>query len=290
MVHKIAICFLITKNIINPEVWQKWWSGNEDKINIYVHYSKGMESKVTLPFLVNNRVPPVPTKWGDISLVNAECQLYTEAYKKTSNKFFILVSDTCIPIRSFTYVYKRLMRNLDKGIAPFRAIDKWSVKYSSPDEFQPFIPSESCINKMKLRSMIGKTLYAIDQWKILSRKNVKDFRDMMKNKTFVRIFTSCIEIVPDSLAPDELMFANYLRYKYSDNLGKHLRYGLVTFVDFVGKAIHPVNYKNLTVTVAGNVCFNNAMFARKFIKHNPKIAKKIPVKCYKRYVKNFGKK
>ena len=91
--NKIALCFLVTKNIINLDIWKKWWSGYEDYINIYSHYSK--KGEITQPELTKNRVKAVPTRWGDISLCNARHQLYKKAYSNKTNKMFILVSDSC---------------------------------------------------------------------------------------------------------------------------------------------------------------------------------------------------
>ena len=77
---------------------------------------------------------------------------------------------------------------------------------------------------------------------------------MTTNEDFNYTFNSCIEIVPDSLAPDELMFINYLNRKYKGNLKSNVRNSLVTYVDFTGKAIHPVNFRQLTPKLKENIC------------------------------------
>ena len=48
---KIAICFLITKDVVNPQVWEQWWRGNKDKIAIYSHYSRNFDKKITITWL-----------------------------------------------------------------------------------------------------------------------------------------------------------------------------------------------------------------------------------------------
>ena len=274
---KIAICFLITADVSNPQVWEHWWAGNEDKISIYSHYSKGKEKNVTIPWLKKNRVRPVPTRWGDISLVNAEAELYKKAMKKKENKFFILVSGTCIPVRTFKYVYNRLMRSPKKGIMTWFREDKYHV---SDEDYAPFIKSSSCTPTLVNENIIGSTLYSAQQWKVLSRPNAIDFAKMMKDKVYMKMFEKCIRVVPDSLAPDEFMFVNYLKNLHG-NITKVMRSGSVTYVNFKGTAIHPITYFNFTPHLKREVCDVGSLFARKFPKYNKKLVDQIPALCGK---------
>lgn len=284
--EKIAICFLVTKNIVNLDVWEKWWNGYEDFINIYAHFS--VIGNITQPVLLKNRVEPVPTKWGDISLVIAEGQLYKEALKNPSNKFFALVSDTCIPVRSFEYTYKRLFNDSShsrpRGLLGYRVIDRFS-----PDDASPFTPSDECNRSIEKSGVYGRTrrgknqVYASDQWKILNRSNAKAFLKMLEDKEAYLLYTNCIKIVPDSLAPDELMYVNWMNKKTKGQLKKHFRDFASTFVDFKGKAIHPINYKQMTKGISDEICYSNTLFARKFpdpIKN--RLIRQTPVVCYKK--------
>ncbi|XP_073275947.1 glycosyltransferase BC10-like isoform X2 [Primulina huaijiensis] len=47
--------------------------------------------------------------WGRISMVDAERRLLANALKDPDNQLFILLSDSCIPLRDFDYVYNYLM-------------------------------------------------------------------------------------------------------------------------------------------------------------------------------------
>ena len=40
----------------------------------------------------------VKTKWADISLIKATLKLFNIAFKNENNKYFILLSDKCIPL------------------------------------------------------------------------------------------------------------------------------------------------------------------------------------------------
>lgn len=272
---KIALCFLVTKDLYNLNLWEEWLKGNEDKYSIYVHFSNS--KNITQDLLIKNRVTPVPTQWGDISLVKAEKNIYKKAMKNKENKFFILLSESCIPVRNFNYVYRRLMRNIKKGILTYRNIGA----YDNPEDIVPFISKKECINLMYKFEFIDKDMYASDQWKILSRNNVNDFFEMFTNKNYVKLFEKfCIAIIPDSLAPDELMYINYLVYKYGKRFKKQIRNRTVTYVDFEDDAIHAIAFKDITPILKEDICYSNAMFARKFMEKNEKkILTKIPLKC-----------
>ena len=271
----IALCFLVTKNIQNIKVWQKWWKGHEDKINIYSHFSK--KGAITQPEILDNRVKAVPTRWGDISLINAEAELYKKALKNKRNKKFILLSETCIPVRSFDFVYKKMMKNPDKGFLPYRYFDKL-VK----DSPIPFREEPECIDLLEKYDFFKYKLMGCDQWKVFSRRNATDFLEMMKDKVYFKLFSAyCIDIVPDSLAPDELMYINWIRHKYGHKgFKKYVKNILVTYVDFKGKAIHPINYRQLTAKTQDEICSADAMFARKFVNSlENRLLKQMPVDC-----------
>ena len=269
---KIALCFLVTRNIINLSIWEDWWAGHEDQINIYSHFSRIGE--ITQPVLLNSRVRPVPTRWGDITLVHAEGELYRAAITDRTNAFFVLLSETDIPVRTFAETYQRLMRVKSKGILAYRRIDPLDT--DSPEPFT--LKTTPCKHSMEDYGLLGTRLYAADQWKALSRQNAEDFLAMLHNTAFVQMFTKCIKIVPESLAPDELMYVNWMHYKHK-RLANHFRNGHVTYVDFKGKAIHPVPFKQVTRGVRTGVCDTNAMFARKFPEPMHKLASQVPVIC-----------
>ena len=104
---------------------------------------------------------------------------------------------------------------------------------------------------------------------------------MFKNHEYIDLFKAfCIEVVPDSVAPDELMFINYLKWKYG-NISSQVRQGVVTFVDFnENSAIHAKKYKTLSKNLQDWICDINAMFARKFIGAKPRnLKRKLPLIC-----------
>jgi len=100
---KIAFMFLIKDGINKEDLWNKFFSNiDKDKYNIYIHYKNDIKLKYLNRYKLSNTVP---TKWGDISLVYAQKLLLKEALKDTTNYKFIFLSDACIPIKNFDYIY-----------------------------------------------------------------------------------------------------------------------------------------------------------------------------------------
>lgn len=101
---KIAFLFLIIDNPHFPDIWDKYFEGNEDKINIYIH-PKYPELHTWKPDCIIKNLQP--TKWGFI--VDAYMELFEEAFKDNSNYKFITISESCIPIKSFDLLYKEII-------------------------------------------------------------------------------------------------------------------------------------------------------------------------------------
>lgn len=277
----LAICFLAVRDVENMDLWRSWWAGHEDQVALYAHVSPGKRSNVKDHDLgaAMRRVPgAVPTKWGDVSLVRAEAVLYRAALKSKRNTFFLLASETCVPVRPFREVMARLMRAPTKGIMDLR---------SERDGFCPGGASDTgsdaslscraaCLAKMRALGFAreGAAIWHAPQWKVLSRPNAMDFCDMVfaaRHRAWMRDFKACQVIAPREIAADEFMFASFLSVKYGRRGGgpwwdaARIRRGLVTAAAFKSP-IHPVTYKGSGAgsCIHHEICSTGAMFARKF--------------------------
>jgi hypothetical protein len=108
---KIAFCFLTIDNINKIDVWEDFFRGHEDKYSLYIH-PKNPE-KVDKKYKSNIIGNLIETKWGEISLVRATMNLFKAAFADPDNKLCVLVSDSCIPLNNFDYIYNELMINND---------------------------------------------------------------------------------------------------------------------------------------------------------------------------------
>ena len=108
MVNKIAFLFLTIDNTRFPEIWEYYFKGNEDKINIYVHPKN--KELVTDSFLKDNIIDDIKeTSWSQVT--DALLTLLITALKNKDNKYFLTVTDSCLPIKSFDIFYNFLFNN-----------------------------------------------------------------------------------------------------------------------------------------------------------------------------------
>lgn len=103
---KIAFCFLIYKEINHEDIWYEYFKKiDKNKYNIYIHYKENVPLKHFEQYKLDNTIE---TCWGCLSIVQAQNLILKEAIKDQNNQHFVWLSDSCIPLKSFDYVYKYL--------------------------------------------------------------------------------------------------------------------------------------------------------------------------------------
>ena len=91
----------------NPDVWAAWLQDvPKERWNIYVHAKE--PDSVKHPLFESNLVRAVKTKWGTVSLVKAHITLIKQALRNKNNRWFILLSDSCLPLVGFSALAERL--------------------------------------------------------------------------------------------------------------------------------------------------------------------------------------
>jgi len=103
---KIALCFLIYDEINHEQIWYDYLKNiDPNKYNIYIHYKENKPLKYFNDYKLQNCIE---TRWGGLSIVLAQNLLLKEALKDPLNQHFIFLSQSCIPVKSFNYVYNYL--------------------------------------------------------------------------------------------------------------------------------------------------------------------------------------
>jgi len=288
---KVAICFLVTRNITNQDLWNKWMQGYEHLINIYVHISgPEMENKDFWdPLLWNNRIEnygvnAIKTKWGTTSLIIAEGLIYKAALLNPDNKYFCIMSETAIPLWDFPVFYKRLFKYPNKSY-----LQTETMKGGDDDLFLECFPEHLIPTSKKprprkrnsrdMRYWLWKKTH---QWKILNRRDAIEFVKMIEDKNYIEAYTNCFyQLKKDDprLAADEIAYPNWIILKYgSPAIAKRFKNYESTYVDFAAAGIHAKTFKRITKGVKETICRDKPFFARKFEK-NPELIKQFPVKC-----------
>lgn len=109
MIKKIAFLFLIYDIINQEELWFKWFENiDKNKYSIYIHYKFDKPLKYFNDFKLNNCIK---TEYCKSSIVQAHNLLIKEALKDEFNYKFINLSQACIPLKKFDYIYDKLIEN-----------------------------------------------------------------------------------------------------------------------------------------------------------------------------------
>ncbi|PAN32102.1 hypothetical protein PAHAL_5G463400 [Panicum hallii] len=105
-VPKVAFLFLVRGDLPLRPLWEKFFAGHEGLYTIYVHADPSYTGSPPEDSVFYGRmIPSQKTKWGDVSLVEAESRLLASALLDYGNERFVLLSEACIPVRNFTTVH-----------------------------------------------------------------------------------------------------------------------------------------------------------------------------------------
>jgi len=108
MQPKLAHLFLLRGDLHHEAVWKKFFCGQKGRYAVYAHAK--WPNKLTSNWLRKQVIPwHCETDWGDISLVRAEMLLLKRALQDHHNQFFLLHSESCVPLRMFEYIYRQIM-------------------------------------------------------------------------------------------------------------------------------------------------------------------------------------
>ena len=106
---KIAFCFLIYDSINHEKLWYDFFNTmDSNKYSIYIHYKENKPLEYLEKYKLDNCIP---TKYGDVSLVNAHNLLFKKALEDPLNYKFINVSQACIPLKKSSYIYNYLTKD-----------------------------------------------------------------------------------------------------------------------------------------------------------------------------------
>ena len=255
--NKIAFIFLTIGDIKQIKIWMQFLKGNEDKYNIYVHpkYPNQINS-VFKKYIINKNIS---TSWGDISLVDATNLLIEEALKDPFNKKIILVSDSCIPIKKFNYIYNIVLFD-----------HKSWFNYYKPSSYNGG-SREHIRRLLDLNYKIRKKTYITDQWMILDRKHALL---LARNKHLIVFFRK------PRLFPDEMYYITLLHMIYSNikdelkfkmsNYQEYQKHNKITYAKWYDptlnkfEKLHPIEFNIMNKEDILNLKHSRALFARKF--------------------------
>lgn len=151
MNKKIAFIFITIGDLRQPDLWGRYFDGNWDKASVYIHSKNPSEIKT--PWILENStiVSSVDNAYGYIT----EASLHASRIALGDPRIckFVLLSESCIPLRPFEDLYSRSINNEKESI-----IDLSNLKINDIIKYIEPIKRDLGINSVKHSS-----------WWILSR-------------------------------------------------------------------------------------------------------------------------
>lgn len=237
---KIGFLFLTTGELHHPNIWRDYLAEAGQQARLFAHVKDSAsltEDSLLQPALVKE---DVATEWGSISLVRATLALLREGFAQSDCTHFILVSESCVPVRPFAELSRSLQFDTRSRIQ-FRS---WSETRTKD------ILRAQRVEKMKT---IRKELaHFQEQWMLLSREDAGVVLSEDYTDDFVNVF-----------APDECYFATVLALK-----GRNPRQVIVnraiTWTSWKKSSSHPESFAEVSLQTVATILESGHYFARKF--------------------------
>ncbi|PON52134.1 Glycosyl transferase [Parasponia andersonii] len=138
---RIAFLFLARRNLPLDFLWGSFFE-NADAANfsIYIHSAPGFvfdESTTRSRYFHARQLrKSIQVAWGESSMIQAEKLLLAEALEDPANQRFVLLSDSCVPLYNFSYIYNYLMASPSSFVDSF--LDAKEGRYNP--KMSPKIP------------------------------------------------------------------------------------------------------------------------------------------------------
>ena len=197
---KIAFLFLTINNPNFPKIWDSYFRGHKDKYNLYIHPKNPELLTWHKAAMIKNLQP---TEWGFIT--RAYMELLKSAYENPDNYKFITLSESCVPIQSFTQFYDAVIKDprswvKKMNISKYNILARIQTQKTKPAP-QHFLKNYArfCINRPDTKLLIQKEaqgqleffhkMHVGDEFflsVLYPLKNVRDFAVIYDDWDYVR--------------------------------------------------------------------------------------------------------
>lgn len=122
---KIAFLFIVRDKINNVDLWRQYFEGFNDRFSCYI-VSKSGRAETDIPNVINLH-DKYDSDYGRTKYIQTVLFLLKEALIDKQNFKFILFSESCIPITSFSRLYDLLTKDKSAFINMGRVLDDWKA-------------------------------------------------------------------------------------------------------------------------------------------------------------------
>ena len=251
----IAFCFLVYSSVQHEKIWEQFFSQDTmGTANIYSHIKNVNYN--TQNWLLPGKSTTVKTEWCNENLIKAFCKMLKKALKQSENKYFCLLSGSCIPLQKYNDIYTDITKTTKSRM------NYWNCKKSV------------------------KPLLAASQWVILNRECATDLLELYnsKNTKAISFLQEIKSITKENVrlnlqnhCPDELYPINWFKKLYGNKLSTKIINQETTYALWEDYNDSPsmINQKKLN-EYYDEICKKEHYFARKFYKSAAKI---VAMKC-----------
>ncbi|KAG6602243.1 Glycosyltransferase BC10, partial [Cucurbita argyrosperma subsp. sororia] len=117
---KIAFLFLTNSDLFFAPLWERFFRGHGLRYNIYIHADPSVELNQPGGVFDGRFIPARRTERASPTLITAARRLLAHAViDDPLNLYFALVSQRCIPIHSFDFMYNFLFKNSVTSLRSF---------------------------------------------------------------------------------------------------------------------------------------------------------------------------
>ncbi|XAR69271.1 hypothetical protein NMG60_11000799 [Bertholletia excelsa] len=251
---KIAFMFLTKGPLPLAPLWERFFKGHEERYSIYVHSLPSFQDEFPSSSVFYKRqIPSQISEWGKMSMCDAERRLLANALLDIFNEWFILLSESCIPLYNFSIIYHYIMRSRYSFMGAF----------DDPGPYGRGRYNENMAPEVN-----------ITQW----RKGSQWFEINRKLALYIvedtKFYAKFSEFCKPACYVDEHYFPTMLTIQAANLLANRS----ITWVDWSRGGAHPATFGKADITAEflkrifeGNTClYNNQpssvcfLFARKF--------------------------
>ncbi|CAI9093624.1 OLC1v1029171C1 [Oldenlandia corymbosa var. corymbosa] len=119
-VPKIAFMFLSKGPLPLAPLWERFFKGHDGLYSIYVHSVPSFQADFPKSSVFYGRqVPSQMTEWGKMSICDAEKRLVANALLDINNEWFVLLSESCIPLYNFSVIYHYISKSRYSFVSAF---------------------------------------------------------------------------------------------------------------------------------------------------------------------------
>ena len=238
---KVAFLFLTRGDVHHSGVWEEYFARANGRASVSAH-TQDIDLLSDRSFLHAGQIAnKVETAWGSVSLVQATLALLKAALEDSDITHFMLVSESCVPVRPFDALASSLQLDdrTRMRVQPWGEVRRRNVLKAQRLENLPGIRKEIA--------------HFQDQWMCLSREDALLVTERDWTQSFANVY-----------AADEAYFATVLAVS-----GKPPLQGVanrpITWTEWKEGECHPQEFDQVAPRTAAQIKDSGCFFARKFL-------------------------